>query len=219
MGIFISIEGLDASGKHTQTEKLKTYFEKQTGKNVVKFDFPKYASITGEMIKGHLTGDWRAEMTDNYNLVFRDHSPTYALDVGTYLFQCCQITNRLECLPDQIWNQAVGDVFIADRYNASAYAYGKAFGLDLDWLFKIHKHLPQPDLNVFLDITVEESFARRPERRDNYEKNATMLNDVRNCYIDIFKQLGSSYAIIDAAGSVDDVFSKILDQLSSRGLL
>ena len=218
--MFLSLEGLDASGKHTQSENLKRYFER-LGRDVMKFDFPRYESVTGQMIKDHLKGLWTVET----QLVDQDKPALYASDPGTYLFQCCQLVNRMECLPDAVWDQKATDrfhrprIFIADRYNASAYAYGMAFGIDFDWLVKTHRHLPQPDVNIFLDIPVEESFARRPERRDNYERNAERLDRVRQCYIEVFKRLGPSYVVLNAQDSIDAVFKQILDVLWERKLV
>lgn len=203
--MFIAVEGCDAAGKHTQTEKLKAHFEAIGGLNVTKFDLPKYESITGAMIKDHLKGKWVVTPDSNQDL-----TGIYRSDPSTYLFQCCQLVNRMETLPDGIWNQGPKDVFIADRYNASAYAYGVAFGLDFDWLIKTHRHLPQPDLNIMLDIPIAESFTRRPERRDNYEKNVTMLETVRRSYLDIFSKLGPSYVVVDATGTREETFAKIV---------
>lgn len=215
MSLFIALEGLDASGKHTQTEKLKKHFE-DSGFETIKFDFPNYKSITGEMISGHLQGDWKIHVSDEAKTMLYDpmrtkDMPEYMVNPSTYLFQCCQLVNRMETLPDDVWEPDHKKVFIADRYNASAYAYGIAFDLNFDWLVRSHRHLPQPDINIFLDISVEESFRRRPNRRDDYEKNSKLLERVRNCYIDVFKRLGSSYVIIDGSGSEEQVFEKILD--------
>lgn len=210
--MLIAIEGIDAAGKNTQSNNLLKHF-KDAGCNTTLLSFPHYDSITGEMIRGHLVGDWRAELSEIARTRLYDSMPTYMQDPGTYLFQCCQLVNRMETLPDALWERHPGskDVYIADRYNASAYAYGIAFGLDFDWLVRTHKHLPQPDVNVFLDITVEESFRRRPERRDNYEKNSGLLNRVRESYLEVFKKLGSSYVVIDASGTEAQTFEKIMD--------
>ncbi len=209
--MFVAVEGIDASGKATQTENLKKHFEKIGGLNVTKFDLPKYESVTGQMIKDHLHGYWKAQIAGK--ILSEDeiaNPPLYYKDPSTYLFQCCQLVNRMETLPDGLWEQGPKDIYIADRYNASAYAYGVAFGIDFDWLIKTHLRLPQPDINIFLDIDVEESFKRRPERRDNYEKNFKMLEKVRASYLDIFGKLGPTYAVIDASGSIDETFDKIL---------
>lgn len=230
--MFIAIEGIDAAGKHTQTDMLKEYFEKLGGRTVTKLDFPHYDSLSGQIVLDHLKGKWRVErqridsgpggpyFTDDSSAAkLHELSSLYAGDPSTYLFQCAQLVNRLECLPDAAWSNRPEDVLISDRYNASAYAYGIAFGLDFDWLVKTHRHLPQPDLNVFLDITVEESFRRRPERRDNYERNGDMLRRVRQCYLDVFERLGPSYVVLDASAPVDETFELILKELRTRGML
>lgn len=218
--MFIAFEGIDAAGKHTQSENLKEHLKKSPGVNVVKFDLPKYDSITGEMIKDYLQGKWRCDHDSvappGEKFAVPDVQPTYMSDPSTYLFQCCQLVNRLEVLPDALWEPGPFDIFIADRYNASAYAYGKAFGIDFEWLIRTHKRLPQPDLNIFLDISVEESFKRRPDRRDQYEKNSKMLETVRQSYLDIFEMLGPTYAVIDASGTEQETFERVLTAIRGR---
>lgn len=211
----IAIEGLDASGKNTQSNQLVKHFV-EAGRQATLLSFPCYESVTGEMIKGHLLGDLKVELTESAKSKKYDRTQTYMIDPATYAFQCYQIVNRMENLPDAIWERDPSQVYVADRYNASAYAYGLAFGLDLDWLIKIHRHLPQPDVNIFLDITVEESFKRRPIRRDNYERDGAMLDNVRKCYLDVFKKMGPSYVVIDASGSIEQTFEKIVECVSKQ---
>lgn len=220
MGLFIAVCGTDAAGKHTHSERLKSFYKDIGGYNVTKFDLPHYQSLTGEMISGYLQGDWRVELSRDAR--FRHDGAqerAYMNDPSTYMFQCAQVVNRLETLPDSLWHQNDRDVYIADRYTASAFAYGLAFGLDFDWLVKIHRHLPKPDLNILLDVTVEESFKRRPERRDNYERDGAMLERVRQCYHEVFSTMGPTYAVVDASGSKDETFGKILQCLEDRKLL
>ena len=211
MTILVAIEGADAGGKATQTQRLMQYLCEQNV-SAKMLSLPNYDSITGELIRGHLTGDWKAELM---NGVAPPHERRlYRDNVGTYLFQCCQLVNRMETIPDELWNRSDDTVYVADRYNASAYAYGLAFGLDFGWLVNTHRHLPQPDINILLDVPVEESFRRRPDRRDNYEKDASLLRRVRECYLDVFSQLGKSYVVIDGCGSIDDVFGRIMSHVA-----
>lgn len=209
MSLFITLEGLDASGKFTHSKLLAQRLS-ENGFNVTRFSMPEYDSLTGELINDHLKGIWKAEI-----LKRPEKERRYANDPSAYLFQCCQLVNRMETLPDGLWHRRRGDVFIADRYNASAYAYGMAFGINLEWLLKTHRHLPQPDLNVFLDISVEESFRRRPERRDEYEKDSKMLERVRECYLRIFNDLGPTYVVVDASGSVEQTSSLLLERVQA----
>lgn len=222
--MFIAVEGIDAAGKHTQTEKLKEYLEDGCGIRVTKFDLPKYESVTGQMVRDYLVGKWKLAVQGTVQPPFfsddssmHELSGPYATDPSTYMFQCCQLVNRLETLPDDLWAWSRGrsddHIFIADRYNASAFAYGVAFGLDFDWLLRTHRYLPQPTLNIFLDISVEESFNRRPERRDAYERNSKMLHTVRDSYLKIFGKLGPTYRVVDASGTIEQTFDRILEEV------
>lgn len=205
MGLFIAIEGQDACGKATHSRLLEQRFKETQGARVTRFSLPDYDSISGEMVLGHLKGHWNADVSAD-----ADPDATYIHDVGSYLFQCCQLVNRLECMPAGLWRQGRDDVFIADRYIASAYAYGLAKGLNRDWLLRTHRQLPQPDLNILLDIPVEESFKRRPERRDKYEDDFAFLRDVRECYLDVFSTLGPTYAVINASGTVELTHERVM---------
>ena len=206
MGLLIAIEGTDASGKNTHSRLLEQRFKEMDGARVRRFSLPVYESVTGEMILGHLKGHWNVDVHAEAT-----QKAEYMHDPGSYLFQCCQLVNRLECMPAGLWRQGRDDVFIADRYIASAYAYGLAKGLNRDWLLRTHRSLPQPDLNILLNIPVEESFSRRPERRDNYENDVAFLMRVRECYLDVFSTLGPTYVVIDASGTVEQTHFRILD--------
>jgi len=200
--MLIAFEGIDASGKNTQSSMLFRHFSNLNIYDVHKFDFPRYESPTGEVIADYLQGGWKVQETS------RSDSPIPFLEEK--VFQCCHLANKMECLPDGAWAKDQRKAFIADRYNASSIAYGKALGLDESWLIKLQRNLPKADLNIFLDITVEESFKRRPDRRDEYEKNATFLNQVRDSYIEIFKGKGDDYIIIDCMQkSVEDIFLEV----------
>lgn len=214
-GLFIAIEGADAAGKCTQAKLLKKHYE-ALGKNVTKFEMPTYESISGQIILDHLQGRLKAEYTPEDKLFAGfEHEPVYRKDPSAYVFQCCFAANRMECTPDGVFDRQDDEVYIADRYVASGYAYGSAHGIDFEWLVRVQRFLPQPDLTVFLDIPIEESFRRRPERRDEYEKDVALLERVRDSYIDVFDRLGPSYVTIDALGTEEGVFASILAELEA----
>jgi thymidylate kinase len=97
---------------------------------------------------------------------------------------------------------------VADRYLASAIAYGMTDGLSYDWLLAAQAFLPQPDLNILLDVPVEASFERRPERRDQYELNKSYLQEVANNYRKLWLDRG--WLTVDGTGAVEEVHDKIL---------
>src|SRR3989338_1520735 len=55
-GLYIALEGIDGSGKTTQAQKLKKYFESK-GKDVVTTREPRKEGVIGELVHQILLGD------------------------------------------------------------------------------------------------------------------------------------------------------------------
>lgn len=118
-----------------------------------------------------------------------------------------------------------------DRYFLSSVVYGTVEGLDEDWLWEVHARLPQPRIHILLDAPVDESFARRPERRDANERNREKLQLVRREYLRVFSLKGPrrhlrtraryegevpvQFVIVDGTGTVDVVHERMWDAICS----
>lgn len=102
-------------------------------------------------------------------------------------------------------------LLILDRYYLSGLVYGQADGLDRDWLQTIHALLPRPDAFFLLDISVEESVRRRPERRDYYEKNLPKLRKVRELYKSELAQAGGY--VVNGERAPEEITTEIADQI------
>lgn len=208
--MFIVFEGIDASGKETQTKLLFEYPHKSFV-SVKKIDFPKYDSHSGKLISDYLLSKWDISWSDSsQKLEIEKRVATSSIVQALYL------ANRMECLPDEVWHASKHHMFIADRYYMSGLAYGKSTGAPVDWLRTIHRNLPQPDITILLDISVEESFKRRSCREDKFEKDKSMLEKTRQTYIDLFAQEGKDYYIVDANRSKEDIFQDILGIVSIK---
>ena len=129
------------------------------------------------------------------------------------VFQALQLANRMEVATDIFTAASSGNV-VFDRYWPSGYAYGVADGLDGDYLINLHRWLPQPDLFILIDSTVEVLRDRRPEARDRYERNAGHLKEVAANYRALWRKMaheGDSrrWVIIDSYGTKEETATHI----------
>src|SRR5436190_23660975 len=159
-GHLIAFEGLDQSGKQTQTERLRDRLKAQ-GRKARLVSFPDYGTSIGEEIARARQGE-------------RDYGP----DVMQLLY----IANRYERKPDLLRWLEGGLILVSDRYMASSVAYGEAQGLDPAWLIDMQRFLPQPALTIMLDIAPETAVQRKSVDRDRYERDLAMQGRVRESY-------------------------------------
>lgn len=183
-GKFIVIDGIDGSGKGTQTKLLVRRLQKE-GVRVKTIDFPQYyrnffGKLLGEYLSG-VYGDFTA-------IDPRVASVLYAAD----RFESGQVIRN--------WLES-GYHVVADRYvSANQIHQGgkikevKARKQFLDWLGKMEYgvfKIPKPDLVIYLDVPFEVSrewlkqkIAQRKKkylkgRKDVAEENLTYLKNSR----------------------------------------
>ena len=149
MGILIAIDGVDASGKQTQTEKL---YERlcSEGRKVRKISFPAYDKESSVLVKQYLNGEYgkRAEDVNAYAA-----SVLFAVDRFS--------TFRKDWIED--YNNDV--IIIADRYVSSNMIHqaGKLEKTSekekfLEWVSDLEFKklgLPIPTVTIFLDMPTE----------------------------------------------------------------
>jgi len=179
--MLIVFEGLDQSGKETQTKALKARLESD-GRQVRTLSFPEYDTPIGRELRQALDGG-------------RDFTP----DVMQLLY----VANRLEFKARLESWLAAGDVVICDRYRASSIAYGESQGLDAAWLEEIQRYLPKADVTVLLDIAPDTAARRKSVGRDRYERDLDLLGRVRQSYR--AQAAAAGWAVIDAEASKEAV--------------
>ncbi len=175
--MFVAFEGVDGCGKSTQAELLR-----KTTENAVLFKFPNYETPIGRAILAHLKGHWTASIPRE----FQEYPSEFEATLDPLVFQSIQMANRLESVFDLQKEKVAGKLVIADRYLASGLVYGALDGLDYGYMHKIQEALPQPDLHILIDVDVQDSFDRRPERRDRYEADISYMSKVAQKYRDVF---------------------------------
>jgi dTMP kinase len=191
-GHLIAFEGLDQSGKATQTRKLREHLE-AAGHRVETLAFPDYATPIGAEIGRALHGE---------------------RDFGPDVIQLLQIANRHEWKPRiESW-LADGRLVVCDRYAASSVAYGEAQGLDPAWLIAVQVKLPQPSISVLLDIAPEIAARRKAQNRDRFEQDLAMLGRVRESYLR--QAAAGGWIVVDAARPADEVAADVAAAVGNR---
>ena len=159
-GLLIAFEGLDQSGKQTQTERVRESVLAQ-GRECRMLSFPDYATAIGSEIARALHGE-------------REYGPD--------VMQLMYVANRYERRTEMAAWLEQGVVLVCDRYSASSIAYGEAQGLDASWLRDMQRYLPKADLTILLDIAPETAVQRKAKGRDRYERDLALLSRVRESY-------------------------------------
>lgn len=199
--MIVVCEGIDGSGKATQAKLLAKTLR------ATRFTFPNYESKTGEEIRAHLAKTRAWADLGNYS---------YAINprCDALVFQSLQVVNRLELLPAIREAIRRGPV-VFDRYWQSGYVYGGLDGLEHEWLERVLVEcVPLSDINILLDISVDESFRRRPDRRDYYEANREFMEKVRVEYLRLFRERGrkeNNWYIVDGIGTAAQVHDRIME--------
>ena len=149
MGKLIVIEGVDSSGKETQTKLLFEYI-KSSGKDVKKVSFPDYESDFCMPVKKYLAGDLGKNPSDvnayaASSFYAIDRYASYKKDWGEFYHN--------------------GGTIVCDRYVTSNIVH-QAMKISekdkkekfIDWLsdYEYEKlGLPKPDVVIFLDMPPE----------------------------------------------------------------
>jgi dTMP kinase len=191
-GHVLAFEGLDQSGKQTQSERLAAALRAE-GRRVEFLSFPEYQTAIGTEIGKALQGERQYE-ADTLQLLY--------------------IANRYEFRPRVLEWVAAGAIVICDRYLASSIAYGEAQGLDPVWLRDVQRHLPRPTLTIVLDIPPKVSLQRKQAARDKFERDLPLLSRVRASYQR--QAEAPDWLLIDGQQPVEAVADHVIREVRSR---
>ncbi len=176
-GKLIVIEGLDGSGKATQSELLyETFLEKDLP--VRKISFPDYESDSSALVKMYLNGDFGSDPGD----------------VNAYAASSFYAVDRYASY-HMNWKDFLdgGGTVIADRYTSSNAIYQcsklpkEQWDAFIDWLADFEFHLlgiPRPDVTIYLRVDPEISQKLLTERYQGDEQK----KDIHESEIDYLKK-------------------------------
>ncbi|MEM2102297.1 MAG: dTMP kinase [Candidatus Bathyarchaeia archaeon] len=164
-GVFICIEGLDASGKTTQS-KLLVKNLRQRGFDAVYTTEPSRGQV-GRLIRRHvLYGKNRSSAVLEALLFAAD--------------RISHVDREVKPLLDK------GKIVVSDRYLYSSLAYQGAAGLELEWIEEINRWAKKPDLAIYIDIPPEIVLSRL-KRKKSVMENLKNQRKVREIYLKLVK--------------------------------
>ncbi len=211
MGKLIVIEGLDGSGKGTQSGLLFDYLKKKYG-NVRKITFPDYESDSSAAVRMYLNGELSSD----------------PMAVNAYAASSFFAVDRyISFIKDWKNDYDNGTVFLADRYTTSnaVYQIGKTDDpkvyLDWVWDYEYNKlGLPKPDLVIYLDMDPNVSakllmkrYNGDSDKKDIHESNIDFLNMCRKNAMLVAEH--NNWSVIKCSDenepfSIEDIFAKIV---------
>jgi len=185
-GVFICIEGLDASGKTTHAHQLVRNLQRK------EFD----AVYTTEPSRGEI-----GRFIRTYILQRNKRVPSV---VETLLFAVDRVDHVEKEIKPALEN---GKIVISDRYVYSSLAYQGAAGLDLKWIEEINRLALPPDLAIYIDVPPEVVVKRIRRKKSVMERLETQRR-VREVYMKFVKN--GKLVPVDGNRRKDEVAKDIL---------
>ena len=199
-GVFITFEGGDGSGKSTQIQSVRDWFESR-GREVIVTREPGGTELGTEIRRLVQNGPEDVDA--------RTEALLYAADRAYHV--ATVIAPALER----------GAVVLGDRYIDSSLAYqGAARSLGVDEIASLSAWATRglyPSLTFLLDLPPEVGARRRTDAPDRMERESMDFHErVRHQYLRLADAEPERIVVIDAVGTVDEVFSEIRGVLVER---
>ncbi|MFV1011336.1 MULTISPECIES: dTMP kinase [unclassified Wolbachia] len=165
--MFITFEGIDGSGKTTQSELLANYFKQIHGENNVVLTREPGGTDFAEKIRGLLLKDNIDPISELLLLISMRHEHMKKL--------------ILPALKE-------GKTVICDRFIDSTIAYqGYGLGVDLSLIRDLHKlvEIKYPDITFILDIDVQVGLSRAKDKNKYEEMSIDFYHKIRKGFQEI----------------------------------
>jgi dTMP kinase len=194
-GLLISVEGIDGTGKTTQVQLLKKWFEER-GREAIVLKEPTPGPYGKEIARRASAGTLK-DPGEELRLFMLDRMEDVRHHIKPALEE--------------------GKVVIMDRYYQSNMAYQGARGLDVNKIKEENERFaPVPDLIIVLDIDPERSLARVKTRKNlvGHFENEAYLEKVREIFLRIGREPNA--VVINADGPVEEVHRRIVRAIEER---
>jgi len=191
---FITLEGIEGSGKTSSLKSITDLLDKKNISYVVTRE-PGGSSIGKEL---------RAILLDPETEI----SPEVELML--------MLSDRKDHVEKIILpNLEKGNWVVSDRFMDSSIAYqggGRQLGKNFIISLSEYLNLPQPDLTLLFDLPVETSLSRVKARGelDRFEKEELEFHKrIRNTYLDLAKNNSNRIKIIDSSEKIESMLNNV----------
>lgn len=189
---FITLEGLEGSGKSSVIRYLEDRFKAQ--KRSVKVFREPGSTEVGEKIREILLDKTNSELSKHTELLL-------------------YLAARTQLIEEQLVGAlARYDVVICDRFFDSTLVYqGYALGLGaiVDTAVKIFSLGLVPDLTLLLDTPAKEGLQRIKNKDRIESRPLTFHNRLRKGYLALARKAPKRIKVIDAHGKLDDIYPRV----------
>ncbi len=187
-GVFILIEGVDRSGKTTQSRLLYDALSQQYGK-VSLLNYPNRSTEIGQIINEYLL-----------------NKKSYNSQTAHLLFAA----NRWESAEQLTELLSSGVHIVMDRYSYSGVAFTTATStMSIDQCWSTEIGLPKPDLTIFLHLPVEKATTRGGYGQERYE-TISIQERVNANFKTMINRNPDDWCVVDGSQSIEMVHKKIL---------
>ena len=203
-GKFITLEGIDGSGKSTQLAMLAAELRRR-GSQVVTTREPGGTPL-GQALRG----------------AFLETSGPVAPMAELLSFAADRAQHVEHLIKPEV---AAGKVVISDRYADATFAYqgaGRGFSEDqVNTVIELATGGLKPDLTLFFDIPPDEAMARMTARADEHrnrmdDETEEFYSRVREAYVRIAQREAVRFIVVDGCGTIDDIHARVMDIVLPR---
>jgi dTMP kinase len=202
-GLFISLDGIDGSGKSTQAKALGDWFAR-AGREVILLRDPGGTRL-GESLR---------------EILLHRNEISLSMTAEMLLYMASRAQLVTEVIRPSL---AKGCIVISDRFLLANVVYqGYAGGESVETVWSVGNIATgglNPDLTFVFDMPVADALRRIERGFDRLEsRGESYMEKVRQGFIAESKRLGALAIHVDASQSIEAIHQRIINEIQKRGL-